>query len=214
MVSIGKMTGRRTVACITDMEQPLGRAVGNALEVAEALALLRGEFGGELLELCLTLGSCILTEAGVTSSDAEARERLMHIIESGAALEKMAEFVRAQGGDDRAVYDPTLLPKAPVVIEAKAEQSGYVNHIDAEGVGLVSMHLGGGRATKGAEIDLSVGLLLEKKVGDRVERGDTLAYIHARDAKSAAEAAEKLAAAYTISDEPPARGEFIKGIIR
>ena len=214
MVSIGKMTGRRTVACITDMEQPLGRAVGNALEVAEALALLRGEFGGELLELCLTLGSCILTEAGVASSDAEARERLMHSIESGAALEKMAEFVRAQGGDDRAVHDPTLLPKAPVVIGAKAEQSGYVNHIDAEGVGLVSMHLGGGRATKGAEIDLSVGLLLEKKVGDRVERGDTLAYIHARDAKSAAEAAEKLAAAYTISDEPPARGEFIKGIIR
>ena len=122
--------------------------------------------------------------------------------------------MRAQGGDDRAVYDPTLLPKAPVVIEAKAEQSGYVNHIDAEGVGLVSMHLGGGRATKGAEIDLSVGLLLEKKVGDRVERGDTLAYIHARDAESAAEAAEKLAAAYTISDEPPARGEFIKAIIR
>lgn len=214
MVAIGKMTGRRTVACITDMEQPLGRAVGNALEVAEALALLRGEFGGELLELCLTLGSCILTEAGAASGEADARERLLRSIESGAALEKMAEFVRAQGGDDRAVYDPSLLPKAPVVLEAKAEHSGYVNHIDAEGVGLVSMHLGGGRASKEAEIDLSVGLLLEKKVGDRVERGDTLALIHARDLGSAREAAEELAAAYTIGGEPPEKGEFIKGVIR
>ena len=113
MVEIGKLNGRRTVACITDMDQPLGNAVGNALEVAEALALLRGEYGGELLELCLTLGSCILTESGAAATEDEASEKLLDSIKSGAALEKFAEFIRSQGGDAREVYDPSLLPHAP-----------------------------------------------------------------------------------------------------
>ncbi len=214
MVSIGKMTGRRTVACITDMDQPLGNAVGNALEVAEALAVLRGEFGGELLELCLTLGSCILTEAGIASGEEDARERLMHGIESGAALDKLAELIRAQGGDAREVYDPSLLPKAPVQLEVPAPAGGYVRRIDTMGVGLVSMHLGGGRATKDSEIDLSVGLVLHKKVGDAVEAGESLATIHAKDMESAGKAAEELAAAYTIGAEPPERAPFIRDIIR
>lgn len=214
MVEIGKLNGRRTVACITDMDQPLGNAVGNALEVAEALALLRGEYGGDLLELCLTLGSCILTEAGAASGEAEAREKLLDSIKSGAALEKFADFVRSQGGDAREVYEPSLLPQAPVRLEVPAPSSGYVNHIDAMGVGLVSMHLGGGRATKESEIDLSVGLVLHRKLADAVEAGESLATIHARDEESARRAAEQLTAAYEIGPERPERPPFVRDIIR
>lgn len=214
MVEIGKLNGRRTVACITDMDQPLGSAVGNALEVAEALALLRGEYGGDLLELCLTLGSCILTEAGAASGEAEAREKLLGSIKSGAALEKFADFVRSQGGDAREVYEPSLLPQAPVRLEVPAPSSGYVNHIDAMGVGLVSMHLGGGRATKESEIDLSVGLVLHKKLADAVEAGESLATIHARDEESARRAVQQLAAAYEIGPERPERPPFVRDIIR
>ena len=214
MVEIGKLNGRRTVACITDMDQPLGNAVGNALEVAEALALLRGEYGGDLLELCLTLGSCILTEAGAASGEAEAREKLLDSIKSGAALEKFADFVRSQGGDAREVYEPSLLPQAPVRLEVPAPSSGYVNHIDAMGVGLVSMHLGGGRATKESEIDLSVGLVLHKKLADAVEAGESLATIHARDEESARRAVQQLAAAYEIGPERPERPPFVRDIIR
>ena len=190
--------GSRTVACITDMDQPLGNAVGNALEVKEAIALLKGEYGGELRELCLTLGGCILTEAGAASGDAEARRMLEQGIADGSALNKFAEFVRAQGGDGRAVYDTSLLPDAPVKYEAVSASGGYVRHIDAEGVGLVSMHLGGGRETAESEIDLAVGVVLHKKRGDAVAPGESLATIHARDEASARSAAELLRAAYTI----------------
>lgn len=214
MVEIGRMNGRRTVACITDMEEPLGSAVGNALEVKEAIALLRGEFGGEFLELCLTLGACILTESGAAENDAAARERLKAAIADGSALAKLAEFVKAQGGDERAVYDISLLPRAPVVMPAPSPVSGYVNHIDAEKVGLVSMHLGGGRETKDSDIDLSVGVLLLRKVGDRVEVGESLAVIHAADEAAALRAAEELAGAYSIVPEKPVRPPFIRDIVR
>ena len=214
MVEIGRMNGRRTVACITDMEEPLGSAVGNALEVKEAIALLRGEFGGEFLELCLTLGACILTESGAAENDAAARERLKAAIADGSALAKLAEFVKAQGGDERAVYDVSLLPRAPVVMPAPSPVSGYVNHIDAEKVGLVSMHLGGGRETKDSVIDLSVGVLLLRKVGDRVEVGESLAVIHAADEAAALRAAEELAGAYSIVPEKPVRPPFIRDIVR
>lgn len=214
MVEIGRMNGRRTVACITDMEEPLGSAVGNALEVKEAIALLRGEFGGEFLELCLTLGACILTESGAAENDAVARERLKAAIADGSALAKLAEFVKAQGGDERAVYDVSLLPRAPVVMPALSPVSGYVNHIDAEKVGLVSMHLGGGRETKDSVIDLSVGVLLLRKVGDRVEVGESLAVIHAADEAAALRAAEELAGAYSIVPEKPVRPPFIRDIVR
>lgn len=214
MVEIGRMNGRRTVACITDMEEPLGSAVGNALEVKEAIALLRGEFGGEFLELCLTLGACILAESGAAENDAAARERLKAAIADGSALAKLAEFVKAQGGDERAVYDVSLLPRAPVVMPAPSPVSGYVNHIDAEKVGLVSMHLGGGRETKDSDIDLSVGVLLLRKVGDRVEVGESLAVIHAADEAAALRAAEELAGAYSIVPEKPVRPPFIRDIVR
>ena len=214
MVDVGKAAGKKTVAVITDMDKPLGSAVGNALEVKEAIAALRGEVKGDLMDLCLTLGAAILTESGVCADEQQARERLQRSVDDGSALAKLAEFVGAQGGDERAVYDTSLLPEAPVRFEALSEQSGYVSHIHTDNVGLVSLHLGGGRATKESVIDPSVGLVLKKKTGDYVEKGESLATIHAANQDSAEDAAQMLRECYVLAPEPPAETPFIKGIVK
>ena len=214
LTAVGKMAGKKTVAVITDMDEPLGNAIGNALEVKEAIEVLRGEKKGELLELCLTLGACILTEAGIAENDDEARKMLIRGIEDGSALNKLAQLVEGQGGDKNAVYNTGLLPAAPVRYEAICKQTGYVKHISADEVGLVSMHLGGGRVTKESEIDLSVGLILNKKVGDRVEAGESLGTIHATSMEKAEQAAELLRGCYTIVPDPVEKPAFIKGIVR
>ena len=198
MVEIGKMAGRKTVAVITDMDEPLGHAVGNALEVKEAIAALRAEYKSELLELCLTLGSCMLEQT----------------ITDGSALKKLAEFVAAQDGDPAAIYDPSRLPMAPVQMEVPSPASGYVRHIAATDVGLVSMRLGGGRATKDSVIDHSVGIVLRKKVDEPVTAGESLATIHAADEAAARRAVAELAACYTITPDAPPAEPFIKAIIR
>ena len=215
LTRVGALAGRQCAAVITDMDEPLGFAVGNALEVKEAVDVLAGRTeAGELLELCLTLGSCMLSLGGLAKDEAEAREKLKATIADGSALKKLADMVEAQGGDPRAVYDTSLLPAAACTLEVPSGKSGYVSHIEAEDVGLVSMHLGGGRATKESEIDLSVGVVLRKKVGDRVEAGESLGTIHAADAGKAAEAAALLEKCYTLSDEPVKKAPFIKGIVR
>lgn len=214
LTAVGKMAGKKTVAVITDMDEPLGNAIGNALEVKEAIEVLRGEKKGELLELCLTLGACILTEAGIAENDDEARQMLIRGIEDGSALNKLAQLVEGQGGDKNAVYNTGLLPAAPVRYEAICKETGYVKHISAADVGLVSMHLGGGRVTKESEIDLSVGLILNKKVGDRVEAGESLGTIHATSMEKAEQAAELLRGCYTIVPDPVEKPTFIKGIVR
>ena len=214
MVSVGKHAGRNMAAVVTDMDQPLGFAVGNALEVKEAISVLKGETKGDLLELCLTLGSCILTEAGIAESIEDARARLTYAVESGAALKKLAEMVSAQDGDGNDVYDTSRLPDAKVKLEVPSEVSGYIGRILAEHVGLVSMHLGGGRATKDSEIDLSVGVILHKKVGDKVEKGESLATIYASSEEKAQEAAKLLRDCYQFSDTPVERPEFIKAVVR
>ena len=214
LTRVGKLAGRRCAAVITDMDEPLGFAVGNALEVREAIDVLAGRTeAGELKELCLTLGANMLTLAGLAADEAEARAKLEATIRDGSALKKLAEMVEAQFGDPRAVYDFSLLPQAPVILEVPSERAGYVAHIEAEDVGLVSMHLGGGRATKESAIDLAVGVVLNKKVGDRVEAGESLGTIHASDAAKAAEAAELLRKCYTLSDTPVEKAPFIKGIV-
>ena len=214
LTAVGKMAGKKTVAVITDMDEPLGNAIGNALEVKEAIEVLRGEKKGELLELCLTLGACILTEAGIAEDDNEARQMLIRGIEDGSALNKLAQLVEGQGGDKNAVFNTDMLPSAPVRYEAICKQTGYVKHIFAADVGLVSMHLGGGRVTKESEIDLSVGLILHKKVGDRVEAGESLGTIHATSIEKAEQAAELLRGCYTIVPDPVEKPAFIKGIVR
>ena len=213
LTRIGRLAGRKCAAVMTDMDQPLGYAVGNALEVKEAMSVLRGQQKGDLLELCLTLGTCMLTEAGFAESKEQARKMLRKTIKDGSALKKLAEMVEAQGGDSRAVYDTELLPQAKYKLPVYSTETGYVRGIQAEQVGLVSMHLGGGRATKDSVIDLAVGLVLDKKIGDHVDEGELLGTIHANDEKKAKEAVELLRRCYRFSSENHARSPFIKGII-
>ena len=214
LTRVGRLAGRKVAAVITDMDEPLGCAVGNALEVKEAISVLRGETKGELLELCLTLGSCMLTEAGFAANDAAARAMLQAAIDDGSALRKLYELVEAQSGEAAAVYDTSLLPDAAFKFEVPSEAAGFVSRIEAEQVGLVSMHLGGGRATKESTIDLAVGVVLNKKVGDRVEAGESLGTIHASSEAKGLEAVELLRRCYRLSPEPVEKPAFIKGIVR
>ncbi|NCB73797.1 MAG: thymidine phosphorylase [Clostridia bacterium] len=214
MVALGKNAGKKTVAVVSDMDEPLGYAVGNALEVKEAIAVLNGEAAANLRELCLTLGSCVLVEAKLASSEQEARIKLEKCIEDGSALRKLAEFVKAQDGDEKAVYDSTLLPQAPFTFELPCPKSGYIKSLEAEAVGRACIALGGGRQTKDSKIDLSVGVVLHKKKGDYVNRGDSLLTIHARDLQSAKEAEAILLGSYGFVKAPVELPQFIKGIVR
>ncbi len=214
MVDVGRMAGKKVIAVVTDMDEPLGLAVGNALEVREAIAALKGEGPEDLMELCMTIGSLILTESGVAARETEARDMLRNAVSSGAALERLRKFIRAQGGDDSGISDPDKLPKASVVLPICARSSGYITAMNAQGIGLVSMHLGGGRATKEDRIDLSVGVVLEKKVGDAVTEGEPLAVLHARNEKAAVHAGEELLRCYTIGPERAASVPLIRGIVK
>lgn len=213
MVKIGNSAGRKTIAVISDMDQPLGFAVGNALEVKEAIDTLNGRGPEDFLELCLTLGSQMLMAGGKAENPDAARRMLEQVISDGSALKKLAEFVEAQGGDSSVVYHPEQLPAASIQKNVVSPADGYVSRIVCDEVGICSLILGGGRETKESEIDLSVGLVLCRKVGDAVKNGETLAVIHANDGEKAAEAEKRFLAACTIAAEPPAKTPFIKGII-
>lgn len=213
MVRIGRNAGRDTVAVISDMDQPLGNAVGNALEVVEAIDTLRGEGPEDFTELVMTLGTYMLIAGGAAQTAEEAREKLQNVIRDGSALRKFAEFVEAQGGDPEAVYHTEMLPKASVVREIPSPASGFVEKIVCDEIGICSLILGGGRETKESSIDLSVGLLLKKKVGDRVEQGEALAVLYANDERKADTAAERFLQAYTIGAERVSKPTLIKGVI-
>ena len=204
MVSIGTMAGKKTVAVITDMDQPLGRAVGNSLEVREAIDTLRGEGPADFKEVVFALGSHMLMLAGRAADEKEARALMEGVIEDGSALDKFAQFVRAQGGDAAPVYDTSLLPVAGKTLDVTAKESGYVHRILAEDIGIACMTLGGGRETKECAIDLSVGIILEKKNGDAVSDGEVLATIYGNDDAKMQAAYEKIAHAYEIAKEPAA----------
>ncbi|WP_433770562.1 pyrimidine-nucleoside phosphorylase [Bacillus wiedmannii] len=179
MVRIGNNVGRNTMAVISDMSQPLGEAIGNALEVQEAIDTLQGKGPKDLEELCLTLGSQMVYLAGQASSLEDAREKLIEVMNNGKALESFKTFLSAQGGDASVVDDPSKLPQAQFKIEVEAKEDGYVSEIVADEIGTAAMLLGAGRATKESEIDLAVGLMLRKKVGDSVKKGDALVTIYA-----------------------------------
>jgi len=181
MVSIGKHIGRNTMAVISDMDQPLGLAIGNALEVEEAINTLKGNGPEDLLKLSLVLGSRMVMLAGKASTAEEAEAMLKETITSGSAIGKLKEFVKAQGGDIDCIDNTNLLPKAKYVVPVIAENRGVVKKIHAENLGIVAMELGAGRATKESKIDLAVGIVLNKKRGDKVEKGDTIAYIHSNN---------------------------------
>ncbi|EEK49102.1 Pyrimidine-nucleoside phosphorylase [Bacillus cereus ATCC 10876] len=179
MVRIGNNVGRNTMAVISDMSQPLGEAIGNALEVQEAIDTLQGKGPKDLEELCLTLGSQMVYLAGQASSLEDAREKLIEVMNNGKALESFKTFLSAQGGDASVVDDPSKLPQAQFKIEVEAKEDGYVSEIVADEIGTAAMLLGAGRATKESEIDLAVGLMLRKKVGDSVKQGESLVTIYA-----------------------------------
>lgn len=213
MVEIGTSAGRKMTAIVSDMDQPLGFAVGNALEVKEAIETLKGRGSEDLKNLCKKLGAGLLVSIGRSASMEEAEDILQKTIDDGSALAKLAEFVHAQGGEDAAVYHTDLLPQASLVEEIPSGQSGYIRHIDTEEVGIVSLILGGGRETKESEIDLSVGLVLRKKVGDYVNAGESLAVIHANDPEKLRQAKERFCTTYHFSEEPVERPAFIKAVI-
>ncbi len=213
MVKIGNNVGRRTLAVISDMDEPLGYAVGNAIEVKEAIDTLNGHGPADLLELCLTIGSLMAVGTGKAANVDEARALLLEKLNDGSALKKFAEFVEAQGGDSAPVYDTKLLPQASIVKEVYAPVDGYVSHIESDRVGISAMKLGGGRETKESPIDLSVGILINKKVGDKVEKGEKIATLYANDQEKLAAAITELEQAYSYSVTPVEKPKLIKTVI-
>jgi len=214
MVSIGTMAGKKIAAVITDMDQPLGNAVGNSLEVVEAMESLSGRGPKDLMEVVYALGSKILMLADAAASETEAVEKMKACVANGSAKQKMAEFIEAQGGDASYVWDTELFPKASREIEVPALQEGYVNQIQAESVGAACMMLGGGRETKDSDIDLSVGIYLNKKVGSYVKKGEPIAMVYANDSQKGEDAAAQIQSAYGISAEKPAPSKMIKAVIQ
>lgn len=213
MVKIGNGAGRTTKAVVSDMDQPLGFAVGNALEVKEAIDTLNGKGPEDFTQLCLELGAQMLICGGICEEENTAKEMLKGVIADGSALKKLAEFVTAQGGDSAAVYDTGLLPAASIKKEILAPKTGYISKIICDEIGICSLILGGGRETKESEIDLSVGFVLEKKVGDYVTEGEVLAVMHGNDSGKMEVARQRFLAAYEFSGEAVCKLPLIKGII-
>ena len=199
MVKIGNNAGRETIAVISDMDQPLGLAVGNILEVKEAIDTLRGNGPKDFETLCLTLGAYMLVAGRKAATVEEAERILREAIKSGKALEKFAQFVQAQGGDPSYVYEPEKFEKAVIIEEIISPADGYISRINCEEIGNCSLVLGGGRETKESSIDLAVGLVFHKKRGDYVKKGETIATIHGNDRKKTDIAKERFLNAITCS---------------
>jgi pyrimidine-nucleoside phosphorylase len=214
MVKIGRGVGRRVTAVISDMEQPLGNAIGNALEVAEAIATLRGHGPADLSEHCLVVAAEMLLLGGKCDTPQAGREILEQALRSGRALDKFEEWIGAQGGDAGVVSDITIMPQARLDADVKAPRSGYIAGINAMIVGMTCVALGAGRAKKSDPIDYAVGLVLHKKVGERVADGEPLLTVYANAASKLAEARQELVSAYTWSDTPVQPAPLIRRIIR
>jgi pyrimidine-nucleoside phosphorylase len=205
MIALGERAERDVVCVLTDMEQPLGCAVGNALEVREAVATLRGEGPPDLFELALDASAHLLALSDLGIDREEARRRTEAAVADGSAYAMYECWVRTQGGDS----DEAVLPKAPIVREVLAPRPGYVDTLGALRVGLAALHLGAGRRAKDDPVDHAVGVVCLKKRGDEVEAGEPLAEVHAQDEPSADEAAADVLAAYELADEPPRRRSIV-----
>jgi pyrimidine-nucleoside phosphorylase len=217
MVSIGNGAGRKTVALVTNMDQPLGSAVGNALEVSEAIQTLKGEGPPDLEELCFQLGSWMLTLAGKCAHPDQGRDLLVKAIANGSALEKFKEMVRQQHGNDAVAEDLSLLPQAGKKVAVTASSGGFVRRLEAEAIGLAAMILGAGRETKDSVIDPAVGIVLNKKIGDPVQANESLATIHARadvQAEQLAGVQKMIIEAYELQDDMVEKEELILGVVQ
>jgi pyrimidine-nucleoside phosphorylase len=209
MLELGRSAGREVVCVLTDMDQPLGRAVGNALEVREAVATLRGEGPPDFAELVLASAAHLLALSDLELDEPTARARAEAALSDGSALAAYERWVRAQGGDP----DEAALPSAPVVLDVPAARDGYVRRIGAVRVGLAALHLGAGRRSKDDAIDHAVGVTCLRKRGDRVTAGEPLAQVHARDAAGAHEAAAEVATAYALGAEPPSARPLVLDVV-
>lgn len=214
MINTAKKMDRKLIAVITGMEEPLGFAIGNALEVKEAIDTLKGHGPKDLTQLCLDLGSNMLICAEKVSNHDEGVHLLRSLIDNGKAFAKFVEMVADQKGDIKMINNPDLLPKSQFTYEYKSKSSGYISHLSAMDIGLASVKLGAGRETKESTIDHSAGIILTKKVGDYVNIGDTLAILHANDMEFFAAAEKYLNDAYTFSEAPPQKQPLIFKTLR
>ena len=210
MVAIGEHAGRKVGALITNLDIPLGHKIGNSLEVEEAVETLRGEGPADLTEICLELAAHMLYLAGKGSLE-ECRRMSKEAVESGAALRKLEAMVEAQGGDVRVIRDPALFAQAPVIEEIKAPASGYITHMDTEAIGVAAALLGAGRETKDDTIDYSAGIVLQKKTGEYVEQGQTIALFHTSERRRLKDAEERFLHALTIEKENREQQPLILG---
>jgi pyrimidine-nucleoside phosphorylase/thymidine phosphorylase len=212
MVEIGKSLNRKTVAVLSNMNQPLGKEVGNANEIKEAIKVLKGMGEEDETTVALTIASYMTVLGGSFKDFETAYNHLENIIKSGEAISKFKELIRIQGGDSEIVDNPDKLPKAKYSIEIKSDVSGYVNYIDAEGIGIAAMLLGAGRRTKEDKIDYAAGITLNKKIGDKVSKGDTICILHTNK-DDIEEAAKKVLQSYNIDNIQPKVDKFIYDII-
>jgi len=203
MVNIGKTAGKNIAAVLTNMDEPLGYAVGNILEVKEAIAALKGNGPEDLMEVVYALGQKMVVFAGLAADEQEARGLMEEAVKSGKAFDKFVEFIKAQNGDESFAIDPEKFDKAKYVIDVKAPQDGFVSKINAEKIGLASMTLGGGREDLDDVIDMSVGVVLKKKVCAKVQKDDVICQIHSNDEKKTALALKMIEEAYKFSANAP-----------
>ena len=213
MIEFGNRGGKDTRATLSNMNQPLGMAIGNSLEVIEAINTLNGKGPKDLEELCLQSGSTMLVQAKLYEDENKAYQDLKKVMYNGQGLEKLKQMVKAQGGDVSYIENIDKFKKANVMIELSSRQTGYIQTLEAKSLGVVTMKLGGGRMTKDENIDHSVGLVLNKKIGDYVKIGEPLLQIHAHQ-KVSDELIEELYHAYRIVDEKVGRPVFIEEILR
>jgi len=213
MVGIGSNVGRKTIALVTDMNQPLGQAVGNALEVKEAIDVLKGRVTGQLREVSLLLASYMLCAADRCSTLDEARKMAEDALVSGKGAQKLKEMIRAQSGDERVVDDTSLLPQPRRIMDFKADRKGYINTIDTQAVGMSALLLGAGRTTKEDSIDVSVGIVMSKRLGDYVDKGETIARFYVSKEDQLNEALEIFRKAIELADTKPDERPLVYGVV-
>lgn len=213
MVTIGKLVGRKTVAILSDMNQPLGHAVGNSLELQEALDTLMGRGPEDYTEHCMIVSGYMLALGGLVKNKAQGRKMAEEALKTGKSFTRFCDLVQAQGGDIRYVENPARLEKARLIIEVISPRSGYLKEINAREVGETAVLLGGGRERKGDPIDYTVGVIVHHKVGDKVKRGETLFTIHANDKQTLDLARQKMLSAHQWSNEPVKPLPLYYGII-
>lgn len=209
MVEIGNSVGRKTVAHVTNMDEPLGLAIGNSLEVVEAIDVLKGNGSKDLIDVCMVLGADMLTIAGVAKDTDDAKKMMEEALTSGKALEKFREFIKAQGGDERIVDDLSLLPQAKYVESWIADEDLYIKDLYALDLGLIAMRLGAGRSTKEDTIDLSVGIMLGGKIGDVIKKGQPIATVYANDKNKLDWAMNEIKKYILVSDQYVKRPQLI-----